>query len=87
MQRHSQSIPRTEGAIAEVEAGKADTIVVAYFDRLVRSLRIQEEVLERVENAGGRVLAVDFGEVSGKRRHSGSRRPFSVPSTSTTARS
>jgi site-specific DNA recombinase len=53
-------------AIESVEAGTAHAIVVAYFDRLVRSLRIQEEILERVEAAGGRVLAVDFGEVSGK---------------------
>jgi site-specific DNA recombinase len=53
-------------AIESVEDGSAAAIVVAYFDRLVRSLRIQEEILERVESAGGRVLAVDFGEVSGK---------------------
>jgi DNA invertase Pin-like site-specific DNA recombinase len=53
-------------AIEAVEEGSADAIVVAYFDRLVRSLRIQEEILERVESAGGRVLAVDLGEVSGK---------------------
>jgi DNA invertase Pin-like site-specific DNA recombinase len=62
-------LERREGmrtAIEAVEEGKVDAIVVAYFDRLVRSLRIQEEILERVEGAGGRVLAVDFGEVSGK---------------------
>jgi DNA invertase Pin-like site-specific DNA recombinase len=53
-------------AIEAVEAGDAEVIVVAYFDRLVRKLRIQEEILQRVESAGGKVLAVDFGEVSGK---------------------
>jgi ThiF family/Resolvase, N terminal domain len=41
-------------AIELVEAGEADHIVVAYFDRLVRSLRVQLEVIERVERAGGR---------------------------------
>jgi DNA invertase Pin-like site-specific DNA recombinase len=51
-------------AIEAVEAGDAEVIVVAFFDRLVRSLRVQAEVVERVEAAGGRVLAVDAGEVS-----------------------
>jgi site-specific DNA recombinase len=51
-------------AIALVEAGKADVVVVAYFDRLVRSLAVQRELLERVEQAGGAILAVDVGEVS-----------------------
>jgi hypothetical protein len=32
-------------------------------DRLFRKLTVQEEVLRRVEEAGGRVLAVDAGEV------------------------
>jgi DNA invertase Pin-like site-specific DNA recombinase len=53
-------------AIESVEAGQAEVIVVAYFDRLVRSMRIQEEILERVESAGGKVLAVDAGAISGK---------------------
>jgi hypothetical protein len=38
-------------------------IVVAYFDRLVRSLKVQAEVVERIERAGGAILAVDAGEV------------------------
>ena len=41
-----------------------DVIVVAYFDRLVRSVAGQAEILERVERAGGSILAVDVGEVS-----------------------
>ena len=53
-------------AIETVEAGKAEAIVVAYFDRLVRKLSIQGEILERVEKAGGRVLALDAGAISGK---------------------
>jgi hypothetical protein len=38
-------------------------IYVAYFDRLARSLKVQHEVLERVEQAGGSVIAVDTGEI------------------------
>jgi DNA invertase Pin-like site-specific DNA recombinase len=36
-------------AIEMVEAGEADHIVVAYFDRLVRSLKVQLEEIERVD--------------------------------------
>ena len=50
-------------AVGLLEAGEADVIVVAYFDRLVRSLAVQAEVVERVERAGGAILAVDVGEV------------------------
>lgn len=50
-------------AVERVEAKDADVIVVAYFDRLVRSLQVQAEVVERVETAGGAILAVDIGEV------------------------
>jgi len=51
-------------AIEQIERGGADIVVVAYFDRLVRSLAIQADVLERVENAGGKVVALDIGEVT-----------------------
>lgn len=50
-------------AVERVEAKDADVIVVAYFDRLVRSLAVQAEVVSRVEKAGGAILAVDIGEV------------------------
>ncbi len=50
-------------AVEMVEAGDADVLVVAFFDRLVRSLRVQAEVIERVEAAGGGILALDVGEV------------------------
>lgn len=50
-------------AVEAVEAGDADVIVVAYFDRLVRSLAVQAEIVRRVEDAGGSILAVDVGEV------------------------
>jgi site-specific DNA recombinase len=51
-------------AVEMVEAGAADVIVVAYFDRLVRSLTVQAEVVDRVERAGGAILAVDVGQVT-----------------------
>lgn len=53
-------------AVEAVEAREADVVMVAYFDRLVRSLRVQDEVVSRVEAAGGRVVAIDFGEVTGR---------------------
>lgn len=58
--------PGLSRAVALVESGEADEIRVAYFDRLVRSLKVQEEVLTRVETAGGKIAALDFGEVSGE---------------------
>jgi DNA invertase Pin-like site-specific DNA recombinase len=51
-------------AIEAVESGRADIVVVAYFDRLVRSLTVQADIIERVERAGGKVVALDVGEVS-----------------------
>jgi len=55
--------PGLRRAVAAIEAGEAD-VVVAYFDRLVRSLRVQDELVSRVERAGGQVLAVDVGRVT-----------------------
>ena len=40
-------------AVQMVEAGEAEVVMVAFFDRLVRSLSVQIEVVRRVENAGG----------------------------------
>ncbi|MHB8242994.1 MAG: recombinase family protein [Solirubrobacteraceae bacterium] len=51
-------------AIEAVESGEAEVIVAAYFDRLVRSLKVQAELVQRVERAGGKVLAVDVGQVT-----------------------
>jgi DNA invertase Pin-like site-specific DNA recombinase len=61
-------LERREGlraAIESIEAGQAEVLMVAYFDRLVRSLAVQGEVVSRVEVAGGRVVALDVGDVSG----------------------
>ena len=51
-------------AVEMVEAHEADYIVVAYFDRLVRSLKVQLEVTERVEKAGGEIFALDHGRLT-----------------------
>jgi site-specific DNA recombinase len=52
-------------AVEAIESGRADVIAAAYFDRLFRSLSTQAEVIERVESAGGSLLAVDVGQVTG----------------------
>jgi site-specific DNA recombinase len=51
-------------AVEMVEAGEAEAVVVAYLDRLVRSLTVQAEVVQRVEAAGGAILAVDVGRLT-----------------------
>lgn len=51
-------------AVEAIEAGAAEVVVVAYFDRLFRSISVQAEVGERIEAAGGNILAADVGEVS-----------------------
>jgi site-specific DNA recombinase len=51
-------------AVERVEAGEAQVVVAAYLDRLVRSLKVQTELVERVEAAGGEVLALDVGQVT-----------------------
>ena len=78
--------PGLRRAVEMVEAGQADVVVVAYFDRLVRSLAVQAEVVERVERAGGAILAVDVGAGHERhRRRSGSPGRCSAPSPSTIA--
>ena len=51
-------------AVEMVEAGQADHIVVAYFDRLVRWLKVQLEVIERVEKAGGEIFGLAHGKLT-----------------------
>jgi site-specific DNA recombinase len=53
------------GAIEAIENGRADVLISAYFDRLCRSLKVQGELIERVEAAGGKVFAVDVDQVTG----------------------
>jgi len=47
-----------------IEAGEAEVLVVAYFDRFFRRLKVQAEVCDRVEQAGGQLLSVDVGQIS-----------------------
>jgi site-specific DNA recombinase len=56
--------PGLLAAIEMIEAGHADQLVVAYFDRLVRSLKVQLEVIERVKRAGGEIFALDHGKLT-----------------------
>jgi DNA invertase Pin-like site-specific DNA recombinase len=53
-------------AVAMIEQREAEVLIVAYFDRFFRKLTVQAEVTQRVEDAGGRLLAVDAGEISNK---------------------
>ena len=39
-------------AIEAIESGVAQVLLAAYFDRLCRSLKVQAELVERVEQAG-----------------------------------
>lgn len=48
-------------AVEAIEAGDADVVIAAYLDRLARSVRVREDVIERVEACGGSVLTVDMG--------------------------
>lgn len=64
--RGTDDKPGIKQAVERIERGEASVLVAAYFDRLFRSLKVQQEVIERVEAAGGRVLAVDVGVISNK---------------------
>jgi DNA invertase Pin-like site-specific DNA recombinase len=55
--------PGLLAAVEAIEAGRASVLVVAYFDRLSRG-RIRDEVLDRVEAAGGEVWTADMGRQS-----------------------
>ena len=51
-------------AVEQIEAGEADVLLAVYFDRIVRSLAVQAEVVEQVEKAGGKIVALDIGQVT-----------------------
>ena len=70
-QRALEKRPGLSLAAQAVDDGTADLIVVAYFDRLVRSMRTQADLIERVEKAlkrrklkGSGVVALDVGNIS-----------------------
>jgi DNA invertase Pin-like site-specific DNA recombinase len=79
--------PGLLAAIEVIEAGRADQLVVAYFDRLVRSLKVQLEVIERVERAGGEIFALDHGRLTNGTRRSACRRTCSARCSNTLPRS
>lgn len=56
--------PGLQAALEDIERGRSQVLATAYFDRFVRSLKTQHEVVERVERAGGHVFALDVGAVS-----------------------
>lgn len=51
-------------AVEDVESGKSQVVLTAYFDRFVRSVATRAEVVQRVEHARGRVMTIDFGQTS-----------------------
>lgn len=56
--------PGLSQAVRQIEAGEIDVVVVAYFDRLFRKLKVQLEAVERVEKAGGELYSADLGQLS-----------------------
>jgi len=56
--------PGLRQAVADVEQGRSQVVVTAYFDRLVRSVIVRSEVVNRVEKHGGVVMTVDMGRTS-----------------------
>jgi DNA invertase Pin-like site-specific DNA recombinase len=56
--------PGLLAAVEMVEAGDADAVVTAYFDRFARNLVSQREALERIEAAGGELWTGDAGRIS-----------------------
>jgi DNA invertase Pin-like site-specific DNA recombinase len=55
--------PGLADALARLEAGDAEFLIVPRLDRLARKLTIQEAALAQVWKHGGRVIACDQGEV------------------------
>jgi DNA invertase Pin-like site-specific DNA recombinase len=55
--------PGLLAAVEAIEAGRAGVLVVAYCDRLTRG-HVRDEVLDRVEAAGGEVWTADMGRQS-----------------------
>jgi DNA invertase Pin-like site-specific DNA recombinase len=56
--------PGLLAAVEMVERGEAHIIVTAFFDRAWRNLMTQNETIERVDRAGGKLFAVGHGFVS-----------------------
>jgi DNA invertase Pin-like site-specific DNA recombinase len=78
--------PGLLAAIEMIEAGQADQLVVAYFDRLVPSPKVPLEVIERVERAGRSSRSITASSRTARRR-SASRRTCSARCSNTLPRS
>jgi DNA invertase Pin-like site-specific DNA recombinase len=52
-------------AVAMIERGEADILLLPWLDRIARELTLFRTVRKRVVAAGGSIEAVDFGDVSG----------------------
>jgi DNA invertase Pin-like site-specific DNA recombinase len=55
--------PGLREAVELIEAGRADVLVFAYFDRSFRNTIVQMETIARINAAGGTVFAVGYGEM------------------------
>src|SRR5215471_12379646 len=53
------TLQKRKGLLRAVEI-----LIVAYFNRLCRNGAVKREVVQRVEAAGGRILAIDMGAIS-----------------------
>jgi site-specific DNA recombinase len=53
--------PELQRALETVESGQADGVIVAKLDRFARSVAGAARTLERLEDAGGTLVAVDLG--------------------------
>ncbi len=56
--------PALHTAVLAIEEGRADVIMAPALDRLVRNRRVQDEVRDRVQRAGGRLVTLDLGEIT-----------------------
>ena len=56
--------PVLHAAVLAIEAGEADVIMAPALDRLVRSRKVQDQVRDRVQAAGGRLVSLDLGEIT-----------------------
>lgn len=60
-----ESRPALAEALARLEAGEAEVLVVARIDRLARDLVLQETILQRVVKAGHAILSVAEPDLDG----------------------
>ena len=52
-------------AVAMIERGEADVLLLPWLDRIARNLTLFRNVRKRIQSAGGSIEAIDFGVVTG----------------------